>query len=524
MTNATASVILAAAQSVGKVYVIGAVGFWAVTCKLFPAISPSYISMSFSSHSSFMTPQQLVPRKAPLLPVTSIGALARFSFNILTISLIYGTIARTVSTATIGTYWFVMVGDLVVATTSYVTATLLGLVIKVQNPTDFNCLRIAASFPNVVALPILIFPSLCEYPVVYEAFGGSFPTCVDQSTTLIFLYFFSWSFLFWTFGHRQLMAAANQRLQESTLAAAAAAAGQTTEHTTTTELSNPDDQQHTSEPDVDGHEIQNADETLSHKATTRHAFWDATRKSIATTFLSPGFVAMLLGFITACIPPLQQALFSQGGALRFLGGAIDTMGTASSSISTIVVAASLVPNKIVAEEQEVSEDTAAQGADDPDTTLESPIMSDPNFGPRQRRASSIRNVTLVVRRRSSLMLNRIRRSDRDMMRIHVWFNASRLIITPAIISGGMAALDCAGALRGIPNLTKLVIVINSALPGALIVVVLLKSQPSLSESASVVARVYLPSYIISIVTIAAWASVGLYISVPREDGTSFCGM
>jgi hypothetical protein len=33
MSSATASVILAAAQSVGKVYVIGAVGFWAVTCK-----------------------------------------------------------------------------------------------------------------------------------------------------------------------------------------------------------------------------------------------------------------------------------------------------------------------------------------------------------------------------------------------------------------------------------------------------------------------------------------------------------
>lgn len=422
-----------------------------------------------------------------------------------------------------------MVGDLVVATTSYVTATLLGLIIKIQNPTDFNCLRIAASFPNVVALPILIFPSLCEYPVVYEAIGGSFPLCVDQSTTLIFLYFFSWSFLFWTFGHRQLMAAANQRLKESTLAAAAAEAEHTIEQVTTpSETNNPEDQQQlqqdTSGRDEEGQEIPNADETTSTKATKCHALWDATRQAITTTFLSPGFVAMLLGFITGCIPPLQQALFSQGGALRFLGGAIDTMGTASTSISTIVVAASLVPNKIVPAVQEVSQDNVSHAIDDPDTTLESPIMSDPNFGPRERRTSSIRNVTLLVRRRSSLMLDRIRRSDRDMMRMHVWFNASRLLVTPAIISGGMAALDCAGALRGIPNLTKLVVVINSALPGALIVVVLLKSQPSLSESASVVARVYLPSYIISIVTIAFWASVGLYISVPREDGTSFCGM
>lgn len=35
MTSATASVIIASAQSVGKVYAIGAVGFFAVTCELF---------------------------------------------------------------------------------------------------------------------------------------------------------------------------------------------------------------------------------------------------------------------------------------------------------------------------------------------------------------------------------------------------------------------------------------------------------------------------------------------------------
>lgn len=34
MTSAIASVIIASAQSVGKVYVIGAVGFFAVTCEL----------------------------------------------------------------------------------------------------------------------------------------------------------------------------------------------------------------------------------------------------------------------------------------------------------------------------------------------------------------------------------------------------------------------------------------------------------------------------------------------------------
>ena len=61
----------------------------------------------------------------------------------------------------------------------------------------------------------------------------------------------------------------------------------------------------------------------------------------------------------------------------------------------------------------------------------------------------------------------------------------------------------------------------AGLPGAQLIILTLKSK-GLSESASIVARVYLPSYILSIITIAAWSSIGLMISVPREDGTSFC--
>ena len=59
------------------------------------------------------------------------------------------------------------------------------------------------------------------------------------------------------------------------------------------------------------------------------------------TLKSPGFVAMVLGFITACIPPLSNALFSQGGALRFLGSVLESLGG-----PTVVVAASLVHQEL----------------------------------------------------------------------------------------------------------------------------------------------------------------------------------
>jgi hypothetical protein len=431
--------------------------------------------------------------------------------------LIYGTIARTTSASTIGSYWFEIIGNVIVVGISYLTATLLGLIIKIKNPVDFDSLRIAASFPNIVALPILIFPALCEYPVVYEAFGGSYARCVDESTSKIFAYFFSWSFLFWTFGQSKLMAAANQRLKDSILATTAAAQPSPEEAVEGTEQS----------AEAVGVEMEHNDNGHIPEvpAPALRAFCLTTRDSLAKTFLSPGFLSMMLGFVTGCIPLLQQALFSQGGALRFIGAAIDTMGTASSSISTIVVAASLVPCSVtVADEVAIMEDDRVDTESerrDPDTH-ESPIMSDPNFGPR-RRGTSIRNVTSVVRRRSSLILESIRRSDQDMMRLHLWFFLSRLVLTPAIVCGGIVALECAGALGAVSNLSKLVIIINSALPGALIVVVLLKSQPALSESAAVVAKIYFSSYLLSIIPIAAWTSIGLYLSVPREDGMSFCG-
>lgn len=57
--------------------------------------------------------------------------------------------------------------------------------------------------------------------------------------------------------------------------------------------------------------------------------------------------------------------------------------------------------------------------------------------------------------------------------------------------------------------------------GAQLIVLTLKSK-GLSDSASIVAKVYLPSYLLSVVTIAGWASLGLMIAVAGEDGASFC--
>ena len=189
--NAIVSVIIASIQSVGKVFVIGSIG---------------YVSVKY-------------PSRAPFLPKSLVGTIARFTFHALTIPLIYSTIAVAVSPQTIGDYWFLIVGGWIVLSVSYIVATLLKRCFPgTMNLRDFQALRIAATFPNIVALPILIFPSLCEFSVVYEGYFASSSSdssadlqreCMAQSTTMIFCYFFAWSLAFWTFGNPQLMKAAH---------------------------------------------------------------------------------------------------------------------------------------------------------------------------------------------------------------------------------------------------------------------------------------------------------------------------
>ena len=91
---------------------------------------------------------------------------------------------------------------------------------------------------------------------------------------------------------------------------------------------------------------------------------------------------MVLGFLTACIPPLQRALFEPGGSLRFFGSAMEALGEATAPMGTMVVAASLVaprPSRPAASDGDVND-----GDDSSPVLDEIPGMTDPNFGPYQR--------------------------------------------------------------------------------------------------------------------------------------------
>lgn len=482
------------------------------------------------------------------------STLARFGFNVLTISLIFSTIASAVTIDSIGDYWFIIIGAFMVFFISFLTATMLSYIIPIPNQRDFIALRIAATFPNIVALPILIFPSLCEYSVVFEAFGTGddraeqYRQCVAKSNTMIFCYFFSWSVLFWSLGHSSLMKAAymkspnennndeNNHNETTNQSQINTTTNNQTAESQSIDLTTPNSEH-------DNHSIatpEDADTSsspplsiLERCAAILCNFWAALKH----TFSSPPFITMVLAFAVGCISPLRNLFFSQGGYLRFFGAAVETLGQASSPMSTMVVAASLVPRKqdndtepsgdTEQATQELSQDLLEDGnqQDSNDATPEeSPMMSDPDFGPLHlRRRSSIRQFGTTIKRKSIRALSKVRRTPPEQRRVLLWFTLSRLVLSPLFIVLMIVGLDCGtNIFQSVPDLAKLVLTVNSSVPGALIIVVLLKSQPELNETANVVAKVYFPTYIVSIVSIAAWTALGLIVSIPDENGNDFC--
>jgi predicted permease len=481
------------------------------------------------SHYNYIAASHTVPRKSPLLPAHVVGTVARFGFHVFILSLIYSTIARAVTWDSLNEYWFVVVAAFFVLGVSYTSASLLhyygGPCLHITNPRDFYALRISATFPNIVALPILIFPTLCEYSVVYEAFGSPADTgattidvselqqsCEDQATTMIFCYFFSWSLAFWSFGHPQLMQAANMKTEtvatttnqspisidaSAPVASASPDTDTVPEHCKNENDMEDQDSQPASHDDIGDH---TAEESSNDRFSFAKVLWNALKQ----TATSPGFIAMVAGFLTACVPPLQGALFDPGGALRFLGAALEALGQASSPISTIVVAASMVPLPVTPEppvsREEVVESScnelheSPQNAQEDQEPAENPIMSDPNFGPYQRRPHPHdqpyrRRLSRAVSASSRRLYQAATRSTPEMRRLHVWFVLSRLVLSPALVVAGILGLDCGtNVLSSVPPLAKLVVIVNASLPGALVVVVLLKSNPDLAETAAAVAK------------------------------------
>jgi len=593
-TSVIGPIITASSASVAKVFLIGLVGYLAVQ----------------------------YPKPSPFIPPSSVESLARMSFHLLLLPLFYETIASTVTLHDLNTLWFIPVGGIFVVGISYGTCTIMGKLFRLQIQSceeqeqekeqeeknkknvltqgDYDALRIAASFPNVVSLPILIFPSLCEYEIVYTTFFGKdnkedasrlemIQSCTDTTNTMIFLYFFIWSLLFFMWGNFVLLRAVSSKTGKRMEESSGNEDNDDEEFSDNAAAVNVNEELNIDTPTHSNNKNDNQSSFtfLTTIHTTVQKQLHTILQIIKQTLSSPGFIAMALGFVTVCIPPLQRALFEPGGPLRFVGGTLETLGVAASSFSNIVVAASLHLQVEDEKRSHVDENDCdgrmrvGDESDDDDHDMEQDIsvreqfsnelhdlnqhnnqvdteetlqqrrkqhdnehnkdkssrndhshpnlLSDPNAATSQpqqrRRRSSIQERLKQSSQRAISTMTQTVQKQPASLRIQLWFTLSKLIITPGIVFCILVGLDCGGMLRTIlpTGPGKLVLLLNSALPGALTVVVILKSRPECARSASLVASVYLPSYVLSIVSVAVWSVAGLMISVPREDGSSFCG-
>ena len=143
---------------------------------------------------------------------------------------------------------------------------------------------------------------------------------------------------------------------------------------------------------------------------------------------------------------------------------------------------------------DVKSDTSAQGAATEVGALNVSIPNNNEASSNERGVGVDSLRESMRRRRSSISQLSIRamnaiKQRKPTLRMHFWFCFSRLIVTPACCVMLIVAGDCGGILEGVPGLAKLVVIVNSCLPGAQLIVLTLKSR-GLSDSASVVAQVY----------------------------------
>uniref|UniRef100_A0A7S4K468 Uncharacterized protein n=1 Tax=Odontella aurita TaxID=265563 RepID=A0A7S4K468_9STRA len=528
MTGATGAVLIAAASSVAKVFLIAIVGFLAV------------------KH----------PRGNPLIPKESVGMLSRFAFTVLNLPLVYSSMGSTLTIDVLGSLWFVPLAGVAVIAISFAAATITERLpfFRIEHRVDLDALRVACSFPNVVAIPILVFPSLCEYEVVWSTFvdkaadmnRSPIEECTNSLNAMVFSYFFAWLFMFFLMGNQMLVNAGRRKNLEESMSRSNGVdvEVESTEgegggtHTRTGCQSLDGTQQQDDRDDLIDDTLEGRQSSLDDAAESTKSVIGSFLLAVKRAVLNPGSIAMWAGLITALIAPLQAALFAPGGALRFAGSAIESLAAALPSVATMITAASLVPDGSGPDgEGDTAERSSGNGGRRKCASWIWPLkflregntIVDPNYMGVAARTAELqqkdRRPSLARIRRASARFGRqsLRVVRSPTVRMHIWFNVTRLLITPLIITAILVGLDCSTNLFGatIPHMAKLVVILNSSIPSAMLVILSLKSE-GLSESAAVLARVYVPSYVLSIFTISGWTSVGLLLSIPNEEGQYFC--
>ncbi|CAN0359862.1 unnamed protein product [Ectocarpus sp. 8 AP-2014] len=198
--------------------------------------------------------------------------------------------------------------------------------------------------------------------------------------------------------------------------------------------------------------------------------WAGLRRRLWRLVVSPNMIAVAIGVTIAMIPALQELLFDNPRAvLRPLGAAIETIGSPTVAVSTLVMAGSLVQVPTVG----VASAAATQGVQgDDDSTLR-----------RWRRFRILVGFLHVV---------------------------CRLIVVPAVGFTLFWVARNQSSVMGENRLMHLILLIELAMPSAAFVIVSL-NQLRMPATAGFMARLYLWQYGASMLTITAWTALAVHL-------------
>lgn len=503
MPSPILSIIAASATAVGKTFFIGLVG---------------YLSTKYPNHD-------------PLIPLSSLSLLSRLTFNMLLIPLIYTGVAKSVELSELESLYPIILMSFTILLISFLVTMGLGYLpcFRMQNATYFIPLCIASTFPNIVALPIIIFPALCEYGVVQDLVRQDIDRegfdmdeeddlmdiCNKQANSVVFTYFFGFNLVFWSVGHHTLRNCRVSQQDED-----AALSREHYEYGTVTSGDG-------SAPGISsGWSLASGQRYIVSKLVI-------IKNAVGEILASPGFIAMLLGFFTSCIGPMQRALFDTGGSLRVIGSALESLSNAGTTFATIIVAASLVKKgeeHYLDEAPDGSTGDLGEEREEPISCSDKECVVDISANNLDEDVNRERNNEVLDDTENAETIESLNGGTRgrvilttppkyEDIKISIWQVSSRLLVTPGIVLFLLMQLECWGMLGSIPNIAKLVLLINSAVPGALVVVVILKAEGLACEAAAV-SNTYLFSYAISVVTLAVWSSIGLFVF--RPGSPSMC--
>eukprot|EP00752_Nemacystus_decipiens_P016492 g14743.t1 len=376
-----------------------------------------------------------------------------------------------------------------------------------RRPEDRRAFRpvgLAIAFPNSAAFPLLLMDTLCEQDYIKSDFDDDAAECVTQATGMIFIYVVVWQMWFYGWGfyalgqddtlERKLTGQSAKSLTPPATAAAGHGAVSQQHDSPRDSLPRPEERgddggdvrdirsnARAVAEEEDGVVVIDIDRESSNTSKALAACdagsghgggegaWAGFKQRASRILLSPNIIGVAIGVVIAMIAPLQRMLFDNPRAvLRPLGAAVETVGTPTVAVSTLVMAGSLAQVPAVAAAM-----TAPQGDQGDAGTLH----------------------------------RRWRRFRIFVGLLHV---ACRLVVVPATGFAIFLVARNQSTIMGDNRLMHLILLIELAMPSAAMVVVSL-NQMRLPATAGFTAQLYLWHYGASMFTITAWTALAVHL-------------